>query len=193
MVSTTRPRQVHGPLQDVAQWLQDTYVFRISRRMEGWVSTYKCMTSAEKSPFCHTLVIGSSSLFFGVTNVERHLKSGFDDKLGSGWEWQTWWRHQMEIFSMLLASCEGDSPVTGEFPSQRPVTRNIDVLFDLQRNKRWNKRSRCWWFETPSCSSWRHCNDLPNEDWRRHYVTHNLMIHNILYIFIFVRGENIQA
>ena len=30
----------------------------------------------------------------------------------------TWWRHQMETFSALLALCEGNSPVTGEFPSQ---------------------------------------------------------------------------
>ena len=26
--------------------------------------------------------------------------------------------------------CEGNSPVTGEFPSQRPVTRSFDVFFD---------------------------------------------------------------
>ena len=30
----------------------------------------------------------------------------------------TWWRHQMEIFSTLLAICAGNSPVTGEFPAQ---------------------------------------------------------------------------
>ena len=29
-----------------------------------------------------------------------------------------WWRHQMETFSALLAICAGNSPVTGEFPSQ---------------------------------------------------------------------------
>ena len=33
----------------------------------------------------------------------------------------TWWRHQMETFSALLAICAGNSPVPGEFPSQRPV------------------------------------------------------------------------
>ena len=38
-----------------------------------------------------------------------------------------WWLNQMEIFSALLALCAGNSPVTGEFPSQRPVTRSIDV------------------------------------------------------------------
>ena len=31
----------------------------------------------------------------------------------------TWWRHQMETFSALLALYMGNSPVTGEFPSQR--------------------------------------------------------------------------
>ena len=40
--------------------------------------------------------------------------------------------------------------VTGEFPSQRPVTRSFDVLFDLRLNKRLNKQSRRRWFEKPS-------------------------------------------
>ena len=40
----------------------------------------------------------------------------------------TWWRHQMEAFSTLLALCAGNSPVTGEFPSQRPVARSFDVF-----------------------------------------------------------------
>ena len=31
-------------------------------------------------------------------------------------------RHQMETFSALLAICAGNSPGTGEFPTQRPVT-----------------------------------------------------------------------
>ena len=29
---------------------------------------------------------------------------------------KTWWRHPMEIFSASLALCEGNPPVTGEFP-----------------------------------------------------------------------------
>ena len=33
----------------------------------------------------------------------------------------SWWRHQMENFSELLALCVGNSPLTGEFPSQRPA------------------------------------------------------------------------
>ena len=41
----------------------------------------------------------------------------------------SWWRHQMETFSALLAFCEGNSPVPGEFLSQRPVTWSFDVFF----------------------------------------------------------------
>ena len=51
-------------------------------------------------------------------------------------------------------------PVPGEFPSQRPVTRSFDVFFHLRLNKRLSKQSWGWWFETPSRSLWRHCNDI---------------------------------
>ena len=42
----------------------------------------------------------------------------------------------METFSESLVLCEGDPPITGGFPSQRPVTRSFDVFFDLRLNKR---------------------------------------------------------
>ena len=42
----------------------------------------------------------------------------------------------METFSALLAICAGNSPVPGEFPTQRPVTWSFDVFFDLRLNKR---------------------------------------------------------
>ena len=45
------------------------------------------------------------------------------------WVDYPWWRHQMETFSALLALCVGNSPVSGEFPTQRPVTRSFDVFF----------------------------------------------------------------
>ena len=48
----------------------------------------------------------------------------------------------METFSALLAFYEGNSPVTGEFPSERPVTRSFGVFFDLCLNKRLSKQSR---------------------------------------------------
>ena len=70
----------------------------------------------------------------------------------------SWWRHQIATFSALLAICAGNSPVTGEFPAQRPVKRSFDVFFDLRLSKRLSKQPWCWWFETSSRPLWRHCN-----------------------------------
>ena len=64
----------------------------------------------------------------------------------------------METFSALLALCAGNSPHTGEFPAQRPVTLSVDIFFDLCLNEQLSKQSWGWWFETPSRSLWRHCN-----------------------------------
>ena len=69
-----------------------------------------------------------------------------------------WWRHQMEPFSALLDLCAGNSPVTGQFPSQRPVAQTFDVFFDLRLKTRLSYQSYGWWFETSSCPLWRHCN-----------------------------------
>ena len=73
-----------------------------------------------------------------------------------------WWRHQMETFSALLAIFVGNSPVTGEFPTQRPVARSFDIFFDLRPNIRLRKRYWGWWFKKKSCPLWRHCNAVSN-------------------------------
>ena len=73
------------------------------------------------------------------------------------------------IFRVTAWPLCGEFTGTGEFPAQRPVTRSFDVFFDLWRihvffdlrlNKRLSKQLWRWWFETPSWSLWRHCNDL---------------------------------
>ena len=60
--------------------------------------------------------------------------------------------------SALLTLCAGNSPATGEFPSQRPVKWSYAVFFDLCLNKRLSKQSWGWWFETRSRSLWPHSN-----------------------------------
>ena len=64
------------------------------------------------------------------------------------------------IFRALLAFCAENSPVTGEFPTQRPVTRSFDVFFDLGMQQQLSNQWRRQWFETPWRSLWRHCNDV---------------------------------
>ena len=53
---------------------------------------------------------------------------------------ESWWRHQIETFSALLALCTGNSPVTGEFPTQMPVPQSFDAFFDLCLNERLSKQ-----------------------------------------------------
>ena len=97
----------------------------------------------------------STACFMLGINFQQN--SGFWRQLFSP-KHNSWWRHQMEASSALLAICAGNSPVSGEFPAQRPVTRGFDVCFDLCPNKRLSKQSWGWWFETPSGSLWRHSN-----------------------------------
>ena len=45
----------------------------------------------------------------------------------------------METFFALQAIGAGNSPVTGEFSAQRPVTRSFDVFCDLRQYKQLRK------------------------------------------------------
>ena len=64
-------------------------------------------------------------------NIPEQLTSVLGQLVNST-DSDTWWRHQMETFSALLALCAGNSLVTGEFPAERLVTRSFDVFFDLR-------------------------------------------------------------
>ena len=70
---------------------------------------------------------------------------------------ESWWRHQVKKISASLALCEGNPPMTGGFPSQRPVTRSFDALFDLRLNKRLSKQSG-------------------RRDWRRHHAHYEVTV-----------------
>ena len=68
----------------------------------------------------------------------------------------------METFSALLALWAGNSPVYGEFLSQRPVTRSFDVFFDLRLNKRSN-------------------NNREAGDLRRHRIHYDVIVMSLLF------------
>ena len=74
---------------------------------------------------CHCGSICSSHLSYMIPCCQVSLgrcKDRFNSQI-------SWWRHQMERFFVSLGLCAGNSPVTGEFPSQRPVTRSFDGFF----------------------------------------------------------------
>ena len=95
-----------------------------------------------------------------LQNVITHSYSQSGAMRSACWLILAWWRHKMETFSASMGLCVGNSPVTGEFPSQRPVTRSFDVFFDLRLNKQSSKQSWGWWFETLWRSLWRHTNGI---------------------------------
>ena len=66
------------------------------------------------------------------------------------------------IFRVTGPLC-GEFTGPGEFPTQRPVTRSFDVFLDLRLNNRLSKQWWGWWFETPSRSLWRQCNDFTSD------------------------------
>ena len=79
-------------------------------------------------------------------------------KMGQSYDRLPWWRHQMEAFSALLGFCAR----YWVFVRWIPRESASDVFFDVCLNKRLYKQSRLRWFETPSRSLWRHCNDCGN-------------------------------
>ena len=77
---------------------------------------------------------------------------------------QPYWR--VTAFSALLALCEENPPVTGGFPSQRPVTWSFDVFFLI-----------CAW-----TNGWASNRDV---DLRRHHAHYNVTVIAILMMQIY--------
>ena len=73
-----------------------------------------------------------------------------------------WWLHQIETFSALLSICAGNSPVPGEIPAKRSVTRSFDFFFWSAPDIWLSKQSWGCWFETPSRPVWWHRNGYSN-------------------------------
>ena len=57
----------------------------------------------------------------------------------------SWWRHQVETFSPLLALFCGNSSFTGEFPSQRPVTQGVMFSLICQNKQLINNCDASYW------------------------------------------------
>ena len=147
---------------------------KLSRHMQKYGMTIAFLTGAK-----HLAILEWSNIYFSEKSHHIQTQRIFYDKsilwmLSNGYNdtvaWHiwiiglrradtTWWRHQMETFSALLALCARNSPVTGEFPAQRPVTQSSDIFFDPRLNRWLSKQSWGQWSETPWSSLWRHCNE----------------------------------
>ena len=84
---------------------------------DRWMDTPTDGLAVWKGPFIELLGCSKKQL---NCNVKKKLNLP-----------KAWWWHQMETFSVWLALCARNSPVTSEFPSQRQMTRGFVVFFDL--------------------------------------------------------------
>ena len=129
-------------------------------------------------PWRHQLVLESSINFCIGSNMRGQCKFIIQHRSAVliFTRHTAWWRH--EKFPALLTIYAGNSPVPGEFPAQRSVTRSFDVFFYLRLNIRRSKQSWGWWFETPSGSLWRHsngCEENPKPDFWCVWFTYSMM------------------
>ena len=129
--------------------VNSTHKWRVTRKMLPFddVIMKPWIISAPISPTCEwsgtPIIVNSRPICDGL----RAVKVGMDSRQASSCvvmgpgntRSDSWWRHQMETFSALLALCVENSPVIGE-PAQRPVTRSFDVFFHLCLNKRLSKQ-----------------------------------------------------
>ena len=149
------------PMLAYINWTLGTNRRELLIRIQTFSFNNMClkMSSTKWRPFSLGLNIEAKTKWHFVVNfLGWNLLYSNDGLLH--WRIDPWWRHQMETFSAPRAICAGNSPVPGEFPAQRPVTRSFDVFFDLRLNKRLSKQSWGWWFETLSRPLWRHCNAI---------------------------------
>ena len=104
-------------------FINDMYTLNLSTR----VDTMTVMQSQAWEIYKHHQLLDNpwlqvTRIIFG-SQLWKNERNQFD--------W-SWWRHQMEAFSALLALCEGNLPVTTMcIPSQSTVTLSFDAMTPL--------------------------------------------------------------
>ena len=157
----TQPPALGGPYGDQGFWFFKSTAHSLTHLARSSADMALTILPTTRNDFNHPRHLCVSGLYdmqiyFHISSHNSARKDSCALVCISG----TWWRHQMATFSALLTICAVNSPVTGEFPAQRPVARSFDVFFDLRLNKRLSKQWWGWWFETPLGPSWRHCNGI---------------------------------
>ena len=160
MIISSRPQCVDSVYAQLPRWNKKYIVFSIIAGHWWGVSCWKVLSWKKMihvSHIVHTMAVDDLEKE-GARESAPMVSTKFSQNILT-----SWWHYQIGTFSALLAICVGNSPVNGEFPTQRPVMRSFDVFFDLCLNKRWTKQWWGQWFEIPLHPLWRHCNAASEE------------------------------
>ena len=98
-----------------------------------------------------------------------------------------------EIIFRVTGHLFGEFTVTGEFLTQRPLTRSFDVFFDLRLTKRLSKQWWGWGFETPPWPLWRRRNGLHYWEFSSVYKFHIPSMPCVKYCIKFVSNTADEA
>ena len=110
---------------------------------DGWYHGYRKISQNLEAMEMVAKGFISFSNFAYVSIELFSFKRLTSDMAATKFSWDTildvsqWWRHQVETISVLLALCAGNSPVTGEFPSQMAVTRSFDFSLIFALTNSW--------------------------------------------------------
>ena len=126
-----------------------------------WHGTIKLLSSDNYFVVSSLVFIHRSNLYIQHQLVAWVLKTKYDNLM---WFWIMMTLSNGNSFRVTGPLC-GEFIGPGEFPAQRPVTRSFDVFFDQRPNKQLSKQPWGWWFEAPSWSLWRQCNDNWINEW----------------------------
>ena len=96
-------------------FIQDMYVFSLPIRLEMIVRIFVL--------YCIIIIKSEIWIINHCLYLDHDVLSAESPQKSSS----NIWYHQMETFSTLLSFCTANSPLTGEFPSQRPVTQIFEV------------------------------------------------------------------
>ena len=140
-------------------WLVDSYMLKHGQYDRHCLrSIFKCIFWTDTLAFMIQFFIEVCSLGFDWQYVVVGSGSGL---VTHRWQAITW---------TMMTSSNGNifrvsGHLYGEFTGRRwiPRRKTSDAelwcfLWSASEKKRLSKQSWGWWFETPSCPSWRHCN-----------------------------------
>ena len=106
---------------------------------QQWLGKYFCLLAPSNYPNKGRFIIGLLVIFLWW---KFH-------KYGDGIKWKHFPRYWPFVRGIHMTSL--NSPYNSQI---------FDVFFHLRLDKRLKKQSKCWWFQTPSRSLWRYCNEV---------------------------------
>ena len=105
-----------------AGMLTNNYMSICLRKFQVDIGVLTCPIAlkSDRRRWLYALLLNEYRPRASINKAVRHRDS---------WSLDTWWRHQMEALSALLAICAGNSPVTGEFPTHEGRWRGALMFF----------------------------------------------------------------